>query len=61
VFHSLGHAPECGFWPTLCQTHLDLLPARSLRHRVLRKLRWILLLHCLTSTLRIIAVKVSVM
>jgi SAM-dependent methyltransferase len=54
---------HAGFYPLAAgyQTHLDLLPPRSLRHRVLRGLLWILPLHRFTSTISIVATKVQSM
>lgn len=56
----LKHA---GFCPQVAgyQTHLDLLPARSFRHRVLRGLCWLMPFHWFTSTISIVAIKVQVM
>jgi len=52
-----------GFYPRLAgyQTHLDLLPPRSFKHRALRRFRWLLPLHWMTSTISVIAVKVATM
>ena len=60
VVELLKHA---GFCPLVAgyQTHLDLLSARSFRHRILRGVRWILPLHWMTSTLSIIAAKMQTM
>ena len=65
--YGLGEAVQllkhAGFYPRVAgyQTHLDLLPARSLRHRILRPLCGILPLHWFTSTIGIIAVRVRSM
>jgi len=65
--YGLGEAVQLlkrtGFYPRVAgfQTHLDLLPARSIRHRLLRGLCRIVPLHWFTSTLSLIAVKVQVM
>ena len=65
--YRLGEAVELlkhsGFRPRVAgyQTHLDLLSARSFRHRFLRAFRWILPLHRITSTISIVAVKVQTM
>jgi SAM-dependent methyltransferase len=65
--YGLGEVVELlkhsGFYPLVAgyQTHLDLLSARSLRHRILRGVRWILPLHWITSTISIIAAKMPTM
>jgi SAM-dependent methyltransferase len=54
--HAGFHARAAGF-----QTRLDLLPAQSVRHRILRKACWLVPLHWFTSTIGIVAEKMQSM
>jgi SAM-dependent methyltransferase len=65
--YRLGEAKQllkrAGFYPQAAgyQTNLDLMPARSSRHRLARSVRWLLPLHRINSTIGIVAQKVEVM